>query len=150
NALYHLAQMNEFAGDVPAAMKAYQDGAERFKDDPKLKRLFDAALNRLSSASSQPGVSSLIDPHQPLEQQAFVLAMLLCLQAPMQPDDADDEAGFAFWAAVKAARQLNYAEALKALDAARALHAKHRFSRLRRAQNPLSDPTEEIFLRACD
>src|SRR5262249_47727286 len=58
--------------------------------------------------------------------------------------------GFKFWEAVKAARGQNYADALKALDAARTLHDKLRFAQLRRAQNPVSDPTEEIFLRACD
>src|SRR5439155_6283825 len=43
-----------------------------------------------------------------------------------------------------------YAEALKSLDSARKIHDRRRFSQLSNAQNPLSDPTEEIFLRACD
>jgi Tetratricopeptide repeat len=152
SALFNLAQIKELANDLPGARQDYQKGAAQFKDDPKLKRMFDAALNRLDSRPGAPaGVGRLLDPQLPLDQQAFALAMLICLQPPITPaDNADDEAGYLFWAAVKAARQQKYAEALKALNDARALHDKRRFTQLRKPQNPLSDPTEEIFLRACD
>ena len=155
-ALLHLAQIQELAGDEQAALKAYQDGAEKYKGDPKLSRMFDAAVNRLNSRSSAAaGMGRLFDPQRPLEEQAFVLAMLLCLQPPMPPaDDADDEAGFKFWLAVNAMKKANTPAEIKAardlLQAARALHDKRRFAQLRKSQNPLSDPTEEIFLRACD
>ena len=60
----------------------------------------------------------------------------------------EGEAGFDFWAAVKAAQVGDYAAALTSLETARKEHDKLRFQRLRKAQNPLSDPTEEIFLRS--
>jgi tetratricopeptide (TPR) repeat protein len=70
---------------------------------------------------------------------------------PGSPPAGDtDEAGNDFWEAVGLARQQKYDQALKLLDRARAQHDKRRFLNLRRAQNPLSDPTEEIFLRSCD
>jgi tetratricopeptide (TPR) repeat protein len=74
---------------------------------------------------------------------------------PPQPggsgDEADtEEAGFYFWDAVKLAQNNKYAQAIQALDKARQVHDQRRFTRLRKSQNPLSDPTEQIFLRACD
>ncbi len=60
------------------------------------------------------------------------------------------EAGFTFWNAVKLAQDRQYSEALIQLQKAREEHERLRFSRLRKAQNPISDPTEEIFLRCCD
>ena len=155
-ALLHLAQIQELAGNDQAALGSYKKGADTYKDDPKLARMFDAALHRLSSRSpAAPGVGRLFDPQRPLEEQAFVLAMLLCLQPPTPPaDDSEDEAGFKFWAAVNALKNAKTPEEIKAardlLQAARTLHDKRRFAQLRKSQNPLSDPTEEIFLRACD
>jgi tetratricopeptide (TPR) repeat protein len=150
NALYNLAQIDEMAGDVTGALKTYKEGAARFKDDPKLKLMFDGAVDRLESRTSQPGgMSRLPDPRR--TEQPLILTVLVLLQPPMPAETLpDEEAGYKFWQAVKAARGQNYADALKALDAARALHDKRRFTQLRKPQNPLSDPTEEIFLRACD
>jgi hypothetical protein len=149
DALFHLAQIKELARDRDA-LKAYKEGAEKYKDNPKLKGKFDDAVNRLEGRADQPGGMSLLrDPRRPLDERAFLLAMLIFLQPP-PAEKSDDEAGSKFWEAVKAARGQNYPEALEALKAARALHDKRRFEQLRKPQNPLSDPTEEIFLRACD
>ncbi len=73
-------------------------------------------------------------------------------QPGQQPPAAAEnkEAGFDFWDAVKQARAGKFAEAISAIDRARKLHDEMRFSRLRKAQNPLSDPAEDIFLRCCD
>jgi hypothetical protein len=77
-------------------------------------------------------------------------------QAGARPDEAppaagaDEEAGEEFWKAVRLAREQNYGDAIKAIDQARSLHDRRRFLNLRRAQNPITDPTEEIFLRSCD
>ena len=92
-------------------------------------------------------------PGDNVAAQALV-ALLLAFQAGQsdqggQPGADDDEAGFEFWAAVKSARAGDYAAALDSLGKARKAHDKLRFSRLRKAQNPNSDPTEEIFLKAC-
>jgi tetratricopeptide (TPR) repeat protein len=76
--------------------------------------------------------------------------------APAKPAAADkskatnEEAGFEFWKATKLAQQGDYAQAIEALRKAREIHERRRFARLRQDQNPLSDPTEQIFLRSCD
>lgn len=67
-----------------------------------------------------------------------------------KPSADIDEAGFEFWQAIRQARGQNYSAALDALEKARTIHDRRRFLQLRKAQNPLSDPTEEIFLRSCD
>jgi len=51
---------------------------------------------------------------------------------------------------LKLAQMQDYNAAAATLQKARANHDQRRFARLRKAQNPLSDPTEEIFLRSCD
>src|SRR5262249_2722457 len=61
-----------------------------------------------------------------------------------------EEAGYDFWAAVKAAQQNKYDDAVKALERAREVHNRMRVARFRKAQNPISDPNELIFLTACD
>src|SRR5262249_23033886 len=99
-----------------------------------------------------------------LATREALLLHLLLLQAPGgekakekpaekpgdKPAAPPPEAGFRFWQAMKLARSGKYDEAVKALDEARARHAARRFLLLRKPQNPLSDPTEEIFLRTCD
>ncbi|HTU19107.1 MAG TPA: hypothetical protein VMG10_13685 [Gemmataceae bacterium] len=72
-------------------------------------------------------------------------------QPPTAPKEDTREAGFDFWKAVTLARDSKTIdEAIKLLDSARKLHDERRFKRLRKAQNPLSDPAEDIFLRCCD
>ena len=94
-----------------------------------------------------------------------MLALLLTgLEPPAEPPPAKDappappagggvvptEAGSAFWKAVRLAHDQQYADAIKALDQAADIHVKRRFTVLGKAQNPNSDPTEEIFLRSCE
>lgn len=69
---------------------------------------------------------------------------------PAHPAAPPSEAGVIFWNAVRLAQQHKYKEALEELKKARDEHERLRFTRLRKAQNPISDPTEEIFLRCCD
>jgi hypothetical protein len=72
-------------------------------------------------------------------------------QQGQQPAQADNkEAGFEFWQAAKLAHEGKFSDAVQTLEKARALHDQRRFSRLRKAQNPLSDPAEDIFLRCCE
>ena len=86
----------------------------------------------------QPGIPPVPPPNQPVPAAGQ--------PAPAQPV----EAGFTFWNAVQLAQDRQYSEALIQLQKAREEHERLRFSRLRKAQNPISDPTEEIFLRCCD
>jgi tetratricopeptide (TPR) repeat protein len=67
-----------------------------------------------------------------------------------QPKPEQQEAGVDFWRAIRLAKESKYAEAIEALRQARTLHDARRFLRLRKSQNPTSDPTEVIFLRSCD
>src|SRR5262249_17895488 len=48
------------------------------------------------------------------------------------------------------ARDRKFDKAMIALAEARKVHEENRRSRLYKAQNPTSDPFEDIFLRACD
>jgi hypothetical protein len=154
-ALLTLGNLQEWTGTPADAAKTYQEGLKRFGNKPHWARVFQAQLNRLESATASPADggkprAGLDRPGDNAAAQALV-ALLLAFQAG-QPDQGaaadDDEAGFEFWAAVKSARAGDYAAALKSLETARKAHDKLRFSRLRKAQNPLSDPTEEIFLRS--
>jgi hypothetical protein len=65
------------------------------------------------------------------------------------PKPDEPEAGTLFWKALREAQGGEFKKAIEALDAARDLHNARRFLRLRKAQNPNSDPDEQIFLRAC-
>jgi hypothetical protein len=150
DALFWLGYIEEQTGQGKKARDTYTKAKERFKDDPAQRRIFEAALERLEEEGAA-GVGAAAP------RPGDVLALLLIGLQPPGPGApaagpggaAEDEAGFEFWRAVGLARALKYAEAVKELDKARALHARRRFARLRRAQNPLSDPTEEIFLRCC-
>src|SRR5262249_60018870 len=69
---------------------------------------------------------------------------------PMPPGEPPPEPGFSFWRAAGLARDGKFGEAMDAIDEARKVHEENRRSRLYKAQNPTSDPFEDIFLRACD
>jgi hypothetical protein len=159
SALYFLGLTKETVGDTPGAEKAYRAGLERAKDDPVMRQRFEDALNRLSAKGGNKPAGM---GRGPAAADAALLALLLTAldnpaqppqpmpppQPPGQPPTA--EAGSEFWKALKLARDGNYPEAEKALDQAADLHIKRRFTLLGKAQNPNSDPTEEIFLRSCE
>jgi hypothetical protein len=163
DALFLLGQIQELTNQTAAAEKTYARGAEQFKDNPAQKRLFETALDRLRLREVAGAAGAAWLPAGAGRDPAALAALLVvALQQPQQPVPNPnqnpaapaaaeaDEAGFDFWLAMKQARAGNYAEALKSLDKARSLHDRRRFTHLRKAQNPLSDPTEEIFLRSCD
>jgi hypothetical protein len=136
DALFWLGHIQEVTGQADKARATYADGLKRFE-----QRRFQAALDRLEALAPEKAA------RLPSLGEQLVL-LLLALQAPAEA--ANDEAGYEFWSAVKLAQQGKYGEAAKALEKARATHDRQRYNRLRKAQNPLSDPTEEIFLKACD
>jgi tetratricopeptide (TPR) repeat protein len=150
-----LGQIQESLGKFTEARTLYEEGRKEF---PQQKALFDTALDRLEALTEEPDgaakpgdKNSALPGRRPALGEANALVLLIALQAE-QPAaaPADAEAGSYFWNAVKQAKKQNYAEALKALEEARKAHDQRRFQRLRKSQNPVSDPTEEIFLRACD
>jgi hypothetical protein len=178
-ALLLRAQIHELTGKPDLAKKDLEAGADRYKNDAALKEQFETALLALQLRTTKAGAWAPGPPNR-LRAAALLALMAGLQApptggpkagGPKKPDAkgggkapdtkaggpktpdakaAPDEAGFRFWQAVKLARERKYADAIKALDEARARHAKRRFVNLRKQQNPLSDPTEEIFLRCCD
>jgi tetratricopeptide (TPR) repeat protein len=151
-AVLTLGHLQEATETPAAAITTYEDGLKRFGDEPKWKRAFESAVHRVQTrvaAGPAGGGVGLLDPIHPDAAEALV-ALLIAFQGGDKPaPEADDEAGNEFWNAARLAREGKFKEARDALENARKLHDKMRFSRLRKAQNPLSDPTEEIFLRCC-
>jgi hypothetical protein len=145
DALFWLGHLQESTNAFDKAKATYAKGAAEAKD-PLQKRRFEAALNRLELREAAKAARG------PSAAEALLLALVaLQAEAPAAAPPADgEEAGFGFWEAAKLAHEQKYAEAVQALDKARALHDQRRFARLFKAQNPLSDPTEEVFLRCAD
>jgi tetratricopeptide (TPR) repeat protein len=156
--IFWLGQIRLMAGDTAGARKLYEDAAREFAADPVQKQRFETAINRLDARTppAAPPPAGETQSRNIDWREALVLAVVSLQQPPDQPKPGEQpvvpekEPGDEFWHAVKLAQQQKFAEAIKSLEAARKLHDTHRFSRLRKAQNPLSDPTEEIFLRSCD
>jgi tetratricopeptide (TPR) repeat protein len=156
-AILALGNLQEYTAGPAEALKTYQDAAKKFAGKP-WARVFQAQIDRLDSMTARPaegGKPQAAAPHPgdgDLSARAL-LTLLIAFQGAGNEaggDKGPDEAGFDFWAAVKLAQAGKYPDAIKELEAARTAHDKLRFSRLRKAQNPLSDPTEEIFLRAAE
>jgi tetratricopeptide (TPR) repeat protein len=154
DALFLRGRIRQWTGKVKEARADYDRGIKDFSD-PVQKERFQAALDRLDLPPAKVEARAPRLPGAPRLRRAEMLVALLMLFQPPdkgKPKGAkgSPEAGFEFWRAVKLAREKKYDDALKALDVARARHGKRRFARLGKQQNPLSDPDEEIFLRACD
>ncbi|MFN4259395.1 MAG: hypothetical protein ACK4RK_08845 [Gemmataceae bacterium] len=150
--LFWLGHIDEMIGDVTAARAAYLKGRDAANNNPVQQKMFDAALNRLDArpTAAAPPMEPAADAGAARSDASA--ALMVWMVTLLQNDAAApaDEAGFKFWEAAKLARQHQFDAARKALQEARAVHEKQRFVRLNKAQNPTSDPTEEIFLRACE
>jgi tetratricopeptide (TPR) repeat protein len=158
-AVLSLGHLQEYTGRPGEALKTYQDGLTRFAAKPAWKQAFQAQIDRLESTSARPPegdkpVPGALAPRLEDRDVAAraLLGLLIAFQGdqptPPAGDNPPAEAGPDFWAAVKASQNGDYKKALEDLEKARKAHDKLRFSRLRKAQNPISDPTEEIFLRS--
>jgi hypothetical protein len=168
-----LGQIQEVTeADKNTAIKTYTEAADKFKSDAKWGPRFEKVKGRLQvSAPAPPPPEMGALPRQRDNDVAALTSLLIGVQdppagdtkpkaaaKPVPPpkgpgakDDEDEEAGFEFWEAMKLSHDKGKTEqAIKSLKEARSVHEKHRLQRLRKAQNPLSDPTEEIFLRCCD
>jgi tetratricopeptide (TPR) repeat protein len=149
DAIFLRGQIYEWTGNKAEAHKEYKAGFDQFKADVAERLRFETALLTLDLRTN-PDTGAFLPRQRHPDERAALLAVFVLLQEPGVPANPPEEAGFSFWKAVKASREKNYEEALKALEEARARHDKQRFQKLRKAQNPISDPLEEIFLRACD
>jgi tetratricopeptide (TPR) repeat protein len=167
DALFWLAFIKERAGKLAEAKADYTKALQTVANDPKQKQRFQAAIDRVEVLmSGGPGGEARLPLPTKAEDRAVLLALLLVSlqqpqpqpqpqpgQQPPAPAPAQEdakEAGFEFWQAGKLAREGKFGDAIRAIDRARTLHDQRRFTRLRKAQNPLSDPAEDIFLRCCD
>lgn len=145
-AYFWLGYIHESTGKMAEARTAYEEGMKA-EPDRKQQRKFQAALHRLDlQMSAAPAVGGAQSRATGLD----LALILIALQAPAAEAVDDEEAGFKFWEAAKLAQGGDFDGARKALGEAKALHDKRRFQNLRKAQNPLSDPTEEIFRKSCD
>jgi hypothetical protein len=154
DAQFLIGQIHEITGNFKQAQDEYRKGADLFKNDPTQKLRFETALLSLNLRMPNPtGAVGALPAGMRLAAGEALLVMLVLFQPGARtppPPAVPDEAGFSFWQAVKLSRGGKYDQAIKALDDARARHDKRRFAHLRKQQNPLSDPSEQIFLRACD
>jgi tetratricopeptide (TPR) repeat protein len=173
-AVFWLGQIQERARDVAGARKTYQEGLQQFKDKPEAQ-MFQAALDRLDGSAEdnapaankpegKPADTTGARLPRPERQEKGPALWLIALQAAQpepgkpvpetpktdKPEAESSEAGSFFWKAVKLAKNQKYDEALSQLERAKTAHESRRFQRLRKSQNPTTDPTEEIFLRSCD
>jgi predicted nucleic acid-binding Zn-ribbon protein len=135
-----LGVSHEVAGDRAAARQIYEAGKAKF---PNFATVFDAALDRLAATAPAEGQSRRVTPIE-LEH------CLLCLVLLQPPAEEEPEAGTFFWKAVKLATAGNYTEAIAEISKAKAAHIKQARAMAGRGINPLSDPLEQIFPRACD
>lgn len=158
-----LGLIEESVSGPAAARKVYQDGATKY---PAEQRLFQAALDRVDATAAAGQRTSM----HPADIGLLLAALTITLQdqpaaapqqaqpaqppadaaAPATPAKPVEEVGTEFWKAARLAKEQKYAEAVAALAQARTTHDKLRFQRLYKAQNPVTDPTEMIFLRTCD
>jgi len=137
-----LGKIEESFNERDKARDTYQQGK---KDFPKEGQIFDTALIELELAS--PPAKPAADARQRHEDQMALLAMMLVAQAGTP---AEKEAGYEFWKAALAAKKGEYKDAEAALKEAIKRHESRRFQMLRKQQNPESDPTEAIFLKAAN
>ncbi len=152
-ALLSLGNLLEYTASRDEALTTYRKGLETFHAKPAWAHAFQAQIDRLESLSAAPAGGKPVgrimsgDEQRDAAARALVTLLIAFQEAPAPAAD-EEEAGVDFWAALRAAHAGDYAAALKDLETARKAHDKLRFKRLRKAQNPLSDPTEEIFLRS--
>jgi hypothetical protein len=162
DAAFWLAQIEEMSGKLEEARKLYQQG---HKDaTPAQKVRFESAaasvaarLGLQAQAKAGGGMS-----RNDSELRFWVALALVSMQAggggadPKQggggnpPDGNEEEAGPLFFKALTLAQEGKFDQAIESLKEARKRHDKRRILRMRKPQNPNSDPTETIFLLACD
>ncbi len=141
DAYFQLGQIYELAGDMDKAKASYQAGLD--KADAAGKKRFQAALDRLDLDKKAAAL-----PARELDLRLALLTALVFAADDAAPQD--EEAGYAFWRAVKAANEKKFSVALEGLKDAAAKHKKGRLLRLGKQQNPDSDPTEVIFLKCVE
>jgi tetratricopeptide (TPR) repeat protein len=156
DALYWQGHIEEMTGNLPQARKLYTDGAQNlFPGHADLQQRFKDAIDRLDVLElTQPArgpapMGAGARAPAPIEYYGVGIDFLAGQAQPATPP----EAGPDFWRALKAALNLQFdgdTGALKLIDKAIDNHKARRLTQIGKPQNPLSDPTEEIFVKAAE
>jgi hypothetical protein len=149
-AALHLGLLKEMTGDPNSARKLYAAARGKF---PGYARVFDSALKRVQMAPplGPSKKTAALTPRDAEELAGLAALATILLQAGPNGEGSplDDEAGFHFWEACELASRTEYLAAADEISRARAAHEKRRMKLAGRGLNPLSDPLEQIFSRAC-
>jgi hypothetical protein len=147
----HYGLMLEATQQPDAAVKHYNAMASRFGKQPNFKRVFESASRRVHFMQRDGGNTIIPADKYSLTNETLLdlgIANLIVIEFDsVQP--GIDEAGFFFWDAVNAAANHHYKSAIDNLQRARTAHANVRLKKLGMGLNPISDPTEQMFTRAC-
>lgn len=137
----------EIAGDTEAARKLFTEARTKY---PTHAKHFDAMLDRLDAPAAGGGTSFFTPRLTPADAEKVLLAVggLLLADEPAKTDDP--EPGLYYWKAVKFAGAGKYTEAIDLIGKAKAAHLKRAKALAGRGLNPLTDPLEQMFPRACD
>ncbi|MBM3981020.1 MAG: tetratricopeptide repeat protein [Planctomycetes bacterium] len=130
----------EASGDVAKARALFTEAKGKY---PKFADVFDGLLIKLD-APAAPGAFRFT----PTDAERAALAALVLLAADPAADLA--EPGTFYWKAVKAGADGKYAEAVDLIGQAKAAHVARAKVLAGRGLNPLTDPLEQMFPRACD
>lgn len=148
-AALHLGLLKEMTGRADEARSVYAAAQGKF---PGYGKVFETALKRVRMAPPLSGKkTAALTPRQAEEFAGLAALATILLQA--DPNGAagplDDEAGFHFWEACELASKREYLKAADEISRAKAAHDRRRLTLAGRGLNPLSDPLEQIFSRAC-
>jgi hypothetical protein len=152
-AALNLGLIREVAGKPDDAVAVYDDAARKF---PAFKAWFDSARQRVqvmkkNADGTVPAEFSRL-PADDADRLATVSLVLLDFPAVQQVPE--DEPGFHFWRAINYAANWQakdaFPNAVKAINEAKAKHDARRRQLVGMGLNPVSDPREQMFLRACD
>jgi hypothetical protein len=119
------------------------------------KPIFDTAIARVRIMQTDATNAKVQQYSRALpveDAEDLALAVLMIPLAPVQ--QLDDEPGVHFWKAIEYSKAWNapkaFENSLKEIRLARQKHQTQRAKKIGLGLNPLTDPTEQMFLRACD
>ncbi len=139
------------AGDRAAARKLYESA---LTDYPAYRSTFEALLAKMAAedAEAAGGGTSFNAPRRltPAEAERLLLSVTVLLQDEAKKDAEPEEPGVYYWKAVKLAKEGSYTEAIELVKKAKDAHVKRAKALAGRGLNPLTDPLEEMFPKACD
>ncbi len=154
-AALNLGLIQEITGKPKDAVATYDAAAKKFAG---FKKVFDSAKRRITVMSKKADGTAVSDADFSLfmpHDEAFEIAAASSIAFDFPPvQELDDEAGFHFWDAINSAANWqdpkSFDNAIASINKARAAHDVRRKTLAGMGLNPLSDPREQLFLRACD